>query len=336
MRRLAYKEEIMRPTIRDIASAAKVSIGTVSRALKKQPGLTEQTRIHVQKIATQLGYDEANLRQGRIRRLTFLLHRQHNNFVASPFFSHVLHGVETACRERSIVPTVLSIGAADNVMEQIRLHEPDALAVAGFMEPEVLELLAQTGKPVVLIDLWAPGFRSINPDNLSGALAATRHLIKLGRQRLAFISGPLSHYSIAQRARGYRQALFEAGRLFDPRLEINLQSGPELHLHAAAAMQNLLQSDAPPDAVFCYNDATALAVMNVCQARGLRIPEDIAIVGFDNIDAAASSTPPLTTLAVDKEALGQMGIKLLLDDALAQPEVMLPVELIQRASTLGN
>jgi DNA-binding LacI/PurR family transcriptional regulator len=80
------QEEIMRPTIRDIASLAKVSIGTVSRALKKQPGLTEQTRLHVQKIAAQLGYNESNLRQGRIRRLTFLQHRQHNNFVASPFF----------------------------------------------------------------------------------------------------------------------------------------------------------------------------------------------------------------------------------------------------------
>ncbi|AEK60530.1 transcriptional regulator, LacI family [Collimonas fungivorans Ter331] len=330
------QEKIMRPTIRDIASAANVSIGTVSRALKKQPGLTEQTRVHVQKIASQLGYNESNLRQGKIRRLTFLLHRQHNNFVASPFFSHVLHGVETACRERSIVPTVLSVGPADSVMEQIRLHEPDALAVAGFMEPEVLELLTQSGKPVVLIDLWAPGFRSINSDNLGGALAATRHLIEIGRKRLAFISGPLSHYSIAQRALGYRQALFEAGRLFDPRLEVTLLPGPELHLHAAAAMQTLLESDSPPDAVFCYNDATALAVMSICQMRGLRIPEDIAIVGFDNIDAAASASPALTTLAVDKEALGKLGIKLLLEDSLVQPEVMLPVELIQRASTLGN
>ncbi|AMP13009.1 LacI family DNA-binding transcriptional regulator [Collimonas pratensis] len=326
----------MRATIRDIALAANVSIGTVSRALKKQSGLTEQTRIHVQRIASQLGYNEANLRQGKIRRLTFLLHRQHNNFVASPFFSQVLHGVETACRERSIVPTVLSIGPADNVMEQIRLHEPDALAVAGFMEPEVLEWLTKTGKPVVLIDLWAPGFRSVNIDNLGGALTATRHLMQLGRQRLAFISGPLSHYSIAQRALGYRQALFEAGRLFDPRLEITLQPGQELQQQAAAAMQTLLLSGPPPDAIFCYNDATALAVMNVCQARGLRIPEDIAIVGFDNIDGAASAAPPLTTLAVDKEALGRMGMQLLLDDAPAQSEVVLPVELIQRASTLGS
>lgn len=325
----------MRPTIRDIAAVAKVSIGTVSRALKKQPGLTEETRLHVQKIAAQLGYNESNLRHGRIRRLTFLLHRQHSNFVASPFFSHVLHGVESACRERGIVPTVLSIGPADNVMEQIRLHEPDALAVAGFMEPEVLELLTRTGKPVVLIDLCAPGFRSVIPDNLGGALAATRHLIELGRQRLAFISGPLSHYSVSQRALGYRQALFEAGRLFDPRLEITLPSAPEFHLHAAAAMQRLLQSDTPPDAVFCYNDVTALSVMNVCLARGLRIPEDIAIVGFDNIDAATSSTPPLTTLAVDKEAMGRMGIKLLLEDGPAQPQVVLPAELVQRASTLG-
>ena len=103
----------MGTTIRDVARAASVSIGTVSRALKNQPGLSDATRVRVVEAARQLGYDAAQLRP-RIRRLTFLLHRQHNNFTVSPFFSHVLHGVEDACRERGIVPSLLTAGPTED------------------------------------------------------------------------------------------------------------------------------------------------------------------------------------------------------------------------------
>src|SRR5277367_5130284 len=130
----------MATTIRDVARVASVSIGTVSRALKNQPGLSEATRVRVVETARRLGYDSAQLRP-RIRRLTFLLHRQHNNFAVSPFFSHVLHGVEDACRERSIVPSVLTAGPIEDVVQQMRLRAPDAIAVAGFVEPETLATL---------------------------------------------------------------------------------------------------------------------------------------------------------------------------------------------------
>src|ERR1700744_1932660 len=99
----------MATTIRDIAREARVSIGTVSRALKNQPGLSETTRERVVEAARQLGYDPAQL-PPRVPPLTFLLHRHHNNSAASPFFSHVLHGVEDPCRERGIVPSVLTAG----------------------------------------------------------------------------------------------------------------------------------------------------------------------------------------------------------------------------------
>ncbi|MGE8510214.1 MAG: LacI family DNA-binding transcriptional regulator, partial [Paraburkholderia terricola] len=195
----------MATTIRDVARAASVSIGTVSRALKNQPGLSEATRVRVVEAARQLGYDAAQLRP-RIRRLTFLLHRQHNNFAVSPFFSHVLHGVEDACRERGIVPSVLTAGPTEDVIQQMRLHAPDAVAIAGFVEPETLSTLVAMRRPLVLIDLWAPGLRSVNLDNAAGAMLAMRHLFGQGRKRIAFIGGSLAHFSIAQRALGYRRA----------------------------------------------------------------------------------------------------------------------------------
>jgi DNA-binding LacI/PurR family transcriptional regulator len=324
----------MAATIRDVARAASVSIGTVSRALKNQPGLSEATRQRIVEVARHLGYDPTQLRP-RIRRLTLLLHRQHNNVAASPFFSHVLHGVEHACRERGIVPTLLTAGPTDDVVTQLRLHAPDAIAVAGFIEPETLAALTALQRPLVLIDMWAPNLRSVNLDNAAGAALAMKHLFELKRTRVAFIGGSLAHYSIAQRALGYRRAFFEAGLLFNPALEVTLDAGLDPNTGAARAMQRILDAPGPaPDAVFAYNDAAALAAIHVCLGRGLRVPRDIAIVGFDDIPAAAHAIPPLTTIAADKEALGARGVELLLEETPAELEVRLPVRLVPRASTI--
>jgi DNA-binding LacI/PurR family transcriptional regulator len=325
----------MSTTIRDVARAAQVSIGTVSRALKNQPGLSEATRTRVVQVAQRLGYDMAQLRPGRVRRLAFVLHRQHNNFISSPFFSHVLHGVEQACSERGIAPSMLSVGGGDSLTDLIRVHQPDAVAIAGFVEPELIDAIAATHKPFVLIDLWAPGARSVNIDNPAGAALAMSHLFALGRRRVAFIGGSLAHYSIAERALAYRHAYFNAGLLFDPSLEVDARAGTSGEVAAADAMERLLgRPGGAPDAVFAYNDAAAIAALRVCAVHGVRVPDDIAIVGFDDIPAAAQAG--LTTIAVDKEALGRAGIELLLEDGPAQIELKLPARLVERTSTRGH
>src|SRR5262249_55144045 len=155
-------------TIRDVARGAGVSIGTVSRALKNQPGLGEETRRLVRSVAESLGYDFGKLQHRKVRRLAFLLHRQHNTLASTPSFSPVLHGVEEACRNEGVVPSFLSIGPMDPVADQLRLHDPDALLCAGFFEPELLTVFRGTGKPMALIDLSAPGFVSVNPANCQG------------------------------------------------------------------------------------------------------------------------------------------------------------------------
>lgn len=320
-------------TIRDIAKAAGISIGTVSRALKNQPGLTEESRRKVLKVAQELGYDFGKLKAGKIRRLTFLLHRQHNTLASSPFFSPVLHGVEEACRKEGIVLSFMAVGPADPVLEQIRRHETDALLCAGFFEPELLAVLRDSGKPMVLIDMRAPGFISVNPDNLLGGYVATRHLLDNGRQRIAFLSGSLAHYSISERGRGFRKALFEAKKLADPDLEIVVPSSVDPEQGVGAAVDTLLAMAQRPDAILCYNDSVALIAMRCCLNAGLTIPQDIAVVGFDDITAAAQAYPPLTTVHIDKEALGATGVALLLQ-SLSGPcvEKILPVELVVRAS----
>ncbi|WP_338413348.1 LacI family DNA-binding transcriptional regulator [uncultured Sphaerotilus sp.] len=320
-------------TVRDIANAAGVSVGTVSRALKNQRGLSDETRRHVRQVAADLGYDLTRLRSGKAPRLVFLIHRHHSNFAVNPFFAEVMHGVEEGCRQFGVAPTLLSARQGDAVGKLLKLHEPDALLVAGYFEDEVLAQLTDLGLPLVLVDGWIPGCAAVNPDNTGGGYQATRHLLDLGRQRIAYIAGSLAHFSIRERSRGYRRALFEAGVLADPDLEALAPPGLDDAEGAAAAMRTLLRRRLRPDAVFAYNDSAALAAMRVCLDAGLRIPEDIAFVGFDDIPAARYGAIPLTTLRVDKQELGRTGVEMLVGGGAMPQEMVMGVELMVRESS---
>jgi DNA-binding LacI/PurR family transcriptional regulator len=320
-------------TVRDIATAAGVSVGTVSRALKNQRGLSDETRRHVRQVAADLGYDLSRLRSGKAPRLVFLIHRHHSNFAVNPFFAEVMHGVEEGCRQFGVAPTLLSARQGDAVGKLLKLHEPDALLVAGYFEDEVLAQLTDLGLPLVLVDGWIPGCAAVNPDNTGGGYQATRHLLDLGRQRIAYIAGSLAHFSIRERSRGYRRALFEAGVLADPDLEALAPPGLDDAEGAAAAMRTLLRRRVRPDAVFAYNDSAALAAMRVCLNAGLRIPEDIAFVGFDDIPAARYGAIPLTTLRVDKQELGRTGVEMLVGGGAMPQEMVMGVELMVRESS---
>jgi len=327
----------MAVTIRDIARATGMSIGTVSRALKNQAGLTEATRARIHSTARAMAYDFSQLKQGRIRRIAFLLHRQHNTLSSSPFYSPVLHGAEEACRRRDIALSFIAVGPAEPLQGQIRLHQPDAILCAGFFEPELLAALRATGKPLVLVDMLLPGYTSVNPDHQLGGYLATRHLIQQGRKRIAMLSGSLAHYSIQQRAHGFRKALFDARMLANPELELCIPQSADQETGVRAAVRSLLAMPQRPDALFCYNDSTALAALQACLDAGLKVPHDIAIVGFDDIGAAAGAIPPLSSVNIDKEALGALGVELLLRKPDAEVlETTLPVQLVVRESSTDD
>lgn len=320
------------PTIRDIAARAEVSVGTVSRALKGQPGLTESTRVRVLQVAQAMGYDLGKLRPVKARRIGFLLHESHSNLASNPFYFPVLHGVEVACRNSAVAFTYSQVGAPGGVAELIELLEVDGLVCAGYWESAVLTEIVRAGKPVVLVDHVAPGLPSVNTDNVSGAYQATQHLIATGRARVAMLTGQAEHHSIRQRVDGYRQALADAGRGPQDELIVRrLVDTEEGDRQAAAA---LLSMSPRPDAVFAYNDRAALAVIQECAQRGLRVPEDVAVVGFDDITAASYSQPGLTTVAVDKEGLGREGVRLLLHPRPSErAQVVVPVRLVIRGSS---
>ncbi|MBB3195504.1 LacI family DNA-binding transcriptional regulator [Roseateles terrae] len=322
-------------TIRDIAKASGLSIGTVSRGLRNQAGLSSHTRQIVLDWATQLGYDLSQLRRHRLRRVGFLLHSQHNTLASSPFFSSVLHGAEAVCRREGLTLSFIVAGPTDRVIDQSRVQQLDAYLCAGYFEPEILDSLRRTGKPMVLVDMHRHGIPSVNPDHQHGAFQATSHLLRTGRRQIAVITGSPAHYSLHQRALGYRRALFEAGIQADPDLEVVAAHLGDGDAGVTAAMRQLLQLRKRPDAVVCFNDSAALVAMQHCLGAGLRVPQDIAIVGFDDISAAAHAHPPLSTVRVDKEALGAQGLAMLLQAAPgdAPQEQVMPVTLVVRDSS---
>lgn len=321
-------------TIRDLARACAVSTGTVSRALKDQPGLTDATRERIRAVAESMGYDFSQLKRRRIRRILFLLHSQHNNLSASSFYTPVLQGAEEACRSEGIALSFTALGPAEPALTRIRNHAPDAIICAGYVEPELLGALRATGLPIALVDLRQPGFACVNPDHRLGGYLATRHLLEQGRKRVALLSGSLAHYSIRERAHGYRQALYDARVLANPDYDQVLEDGMGHEAAVHGAMRALLSLRPRPDALFCYNDSTALLALQHCLDAGLKVPHDLAIVGFDDIAAASLARPPLSSIRVDKEALGAAGVWLLLEKpGAAPPEQTLPVQLVVRESS---
>ena len=320
-------------TIRELAQAAGVSIGTVSRALKGQPGLSEQTRSQVLEVAQQLGYDVGKLRTGKPRRMLFLYNRSIGSLANNPFYSYVMHGAETACREAGVPLSLMSVLAGDDIAGQVRRHEAEALLGAGYFDPEAMEAIRRCELPLVLVDHFFPGVRCVNDDNHLGAWLATRHLLEGGAKRVAAIFGPLAHHSVSLRAKGFRRALYEAGRLFDPDYEVTLDPALEYRDAGRDAMRRLLELPEPPDAVFAYNDSTAMFAMEVCQERGLRVPEDIRFIGYDDIEEAVHCKPPLSTVKMDKEALGNMAARALIEGDIEPSDASLPVELVVRESS---
>ncbi|WP_051964197.1 LacI family DNA-binding transcriptional regulator [Deinococcus misasensis] len=321
------------PTVRELARKAGVSIATVSRALNNTSGISPETREHVLNTALEMGYDLSRLRQQPIRRIGFFLERDHHNassLVANPFYYPVFMGVEEACRKAKLAMSYCSFALDESIQDIIDLHALDAIVCAGYCPEHVLEAFRKSGKPTVLIDHQAEGLFSVMIDNQTWAYRATQHLLALGRRNLAFIKGP-DHPSILERLQGFKDALADSGVALREGFVVTRRP-PEAEQGAYTAMQHLLTLKDRPDGVFAYNDASALYAIEACLDAGLRIPEDIAVVGFDDIQAAADHNPSLSTVHIDPAQMGREGVQLLLSGA-GGPVVRVGGRLVIRQST---
>jgi len=304
------------PTIRDVARNAGVSVATVSRVYNNSARVLDDTRERVRRVAHRLGYSPHGVARSLITK------RTHAIGVLLPdlygeFFSEVIRGIDEAARAQGYHLLLASARNDDHSFRDtldVMRGRVDGLIV---MAPELRATdvrhwgLPQT-LPVTLVNCpFNQGrFDSIAVANSAGARAMVRHLIGLGHHRIAIIRGARGNHDAAERLRGYREALRGAGIDRDPHLEI---PGDFSEAAGHAAARQILALVPRPTAVFAANDGMALGALSAFRDAGLRVPEDVALGGFDDIPMAPYVDPPLTSVHVDIWALGEHATTRLLE-----------------------
>ncbi|WP_049621339.1 LacI family DNA-binding transcriptional regulator [Frateuria defendens] len=329
-------------TIKDVAREAGVSVASVSRALNGHGGVTAQTQARIREVATRLRYVPHVAARSLITRRTHtvgtLLPDLHGEF-----FSELIRGIDLAARARG--QHLLVSSSHDDTAEVAAVLQAMQGRVDGLlvMLPQVdtafLQQNLPIGLPVVLMNTAhdTPEHASLEVDNYGGASRMMQHLLDIGRRRIAFVQGPAGNRDVAERERAYRDALVR--RL--PGAEPIVLPGDFSEASGYAAGERLRRLDPLPDAVFAANDMMAIGCMAALREAGLRIPEDVALAGFDDVQMTRYVTPALTTVRVHIAQLGSDALALLdaqVDGQLAPAERhrQIPTELVVRASTRGT
>jgi LacI family transcriptional regulator len=328
------------PTIADVAARAGVGVGTVSRVLNATAGVSPRTRGLVHAAISDLGYRPS----ARARALS--LGRSFTVGVVVPFFTHPsavarLRGVLAALdatRYDVVLFNVASPVQRDEHVHALALGDrTDGLLMISLSpRDEQVELLRRSGVPAVLVDAEHPDLPRVVGDDVEGGRMAARHLLDLGHERLAFVGDApdpaFGFVSSRRRCRGWLEALSLAG--IDP-APAYLKEGPHEREAARRLGRELLALDEPPTAVFAASDNQALGVLEAAADAGVRVPDELSVVGFDDLDQAAWAG--LTTVRQQLEESGRRGAELLLAGLeglpLAAEEELLPLELRVRATT---
>ncbi len=327
-----------RVSIKDIAKAAGVSHSTVSRALRNSPLVNAETAAQIRRIAEEMGYIPNVVAQSLVTQRTYTVGLV-VTAISDPFIDQIVEGIEDlATREGYSV--FLSSSHADPgreiaVVETFHRRRVDGVIVlASRVGSMYTERLQELGVPIVLINNQAEGayLYSVSADDLDGARKAVRHLVDLGHRCIGYAGCHFRPPSNRRRLEGYRQELASAGLPYESDLVVHPRSFSDVE-NGRLALDYLLKAGAT--AVFCYNDRMAIGLMVAARERGVHIPSDLSVVGFDNIEASWYISPPLTTVHQPRFEMGQKAMQMLLD-LLAGEEVddiIVPCELVVREST---
>jgi len=334
-----------RPTQRQIAEEAGVSRTTVSLVLNDVPGVrvSPETRQRILKVAHRLNYypDAAarTLVSGRTSTIGFVLCQSPDRIFADAFLPEVLSGVGDALQKngfRVLIHSVEDVSAPEAYIGLVREKQTDGIILSGPRsdDRQLLQLKAE-GFPVVLLgQLPGSGIPFADVDNVGAAKQAVEHLIRLGHRRIGMITNaPLAYTAARDRLSGYRQALAEAGVRY---AEERVRTGDFREESGHGAMNDLLDLAQPPTAVFVASDLVTFGAMMAIKQRGLTIPDDVALVGFDDVRLANYVDPPLTTVRLPAYELGYRAAMLLtqlvVGESVEEQEIFLQTELVVRQS----
>ena len=329
-------------TIEDVARLAKVSKSTVSRSLNDSPLVKQETKERIQAIAREHHFrfnaPARNLSMSQSYTIAFVTHAYHmKSFSMDDLFSlEIMGGITNALHTLGYELLVVHVDPRDSEWAHKYL---DSGRVDGFIlmtssrKRWHIKTLVEMDAPFIVWGVPAKNLRhcSVTGDNMEGGRLATAYLIAIGRQRIAFLGGHASETEVQHRLKGYETALQAAGRSVDLDL---LAYGDYSHASGTTAMEQLLEQSPDLDAVFVNSDLMAVAAINVIQNSGRRVPEDVAVVGYDDLSIASYNNLPLTTVRQNIPLAGKM-----LAENLVQyiktgvvTNVTLPVELVVRRS----
>jgi LacI family transcriptional regulator len=329
----------MRVTIAEVARRARVSKTTVSRVLNNKDDVDAATAIRVREVIAATGYTPSaravGLARGRAQTVGMLVPG-----LTWPWMGDVLQGVSDVLEAKGYGLLLNTMNRGAESLAQFARHV-SANAFDGLLVVEPPDTLGyvtslhESGLPVVMIDDRGhhPEFPSVATSNREGAADAARHLVDIGRSRLAMVSGPRQFGCTKDRTAGFRARLHDEGIRFDRRL---LVEGDFTREGGHVAIQQILESGVTFDAVFAHNDLTAVGVLDGLRQAGRTVPEDVAVVGFDDISIAAHTQPSLTTVRQPSREMGEAAAKLLLSrlsgEDLPDGPLVVPTELVVRES----
>lgn len=336
------------PTIRDVAREAGVSVSTVSRVIMANPNVNNGTRERVLEVIERLAYRPSAIARGLVSKRTKTLGVVVSD-ISNPFYPQMIKGIEDVANERGY--TIILCNTDDElprnarVMQVLNEQRVDGTILASVRRDDPsLEQLLESDTPAVLVNRGLPGNRisQVVLNNRFGAEMATNHLIELGRRRIVHLAGPAFAQNARERASGFQRAAAAAG--IPPEAATILEVG--FHPVAAGndvhdAIRHVLTSDPSPNGLLAVNDILALHAMEIAVFElGLRVPEDLAIVGFDDSHLVASRFVQITTISHRPYEMGVKAAELLLgriegEQKTWPKKIVLEPRLIVRASTVG-
>ncbi len=328
-------------TIRDVARLSGVSPMTVSRVINDSERVSPETRKRVEDAISELGYVPSRLARGLSRQRTGTLSVIVPD-VANPFFTAVVRAAEEVARRADyhviLCDTRADLSVERDVIEELIAHRVEGMVIAPVSDRSAKHLrrLAEFGVPFVLIDRTIPGVDCdvVLGDSSGGARQLVDHLVSLGHRRIGFIVESDDVSTARDRRQGYEAALDAAGITFDPALVAQAAPDPG---GGSAGMAKLLELGDRPTAVFTVNNLVALGAIEAVRAAGLEVPDDVALVCFDDIEYASRLYPFLTAMEQPAQTFGTLGTQLLLERIEGRGpdrrhEVVLPGEFIIRKS----
>ncbi|MGA9332808.1 MAG: LacI family DNA-binding transcriptional regulator [Rudaea sp.] len=332
----------MAVTIKDVAREAKVSVATVSRALNGSASVTVETRRLIDAVAKRLSYVPHATARSLITRRTETVGALLPDLYGE-FYSELIRGIDLAARSRGLHLLVSSShGSATEAAAALRAMQgrvDGLLIMSPHVDGEFLRNYLPGSLPTVLMNSPATSTRysTLNIDNYGGAFAMTQHLIRCGYRKIALIGGPDGNFDASERLRGYRDAVAQSG---EP-IESNTYGGDFTEESGYYASRQMLAMRNRPRAIFASNDMMAVGALFALNEAGVRVPEDIALVGFDDIPIAPFVSPPLSTVRVrianlGRSALEELATQLEEHDTTPSPLRTFPCEIVVRASCGAN